>query len=99
LHVTVDRDGKRFGLDVTPVNDVSAEEKAAGFTSIGRIGVQPHIPVTREPLPKAMWNAAFEVKNITTESAGALVGLFSKSSLEKYTSQVSKRGAADPNDE
>ncbi|MEY2397685.1 MAG: hypothetical protein QOJ00_859 [Actinomycetota bacterium] len=99
LRVTIDRDGKRFAVDVTPVNDVSPEDKAAGFTSVGRIGVQPYIPVTREPLPKAVWNAAFEVKNVTTESAGALVGLFSKSSLEKYTSQVSKRGAADPSAE
>ncbi|MBA2607531.1 MAG: RIP metalloprotease [Actinobacteria bacterium] len=99
LSVTVERDGKRFALPVTPVNDPSPQERAAGMTSVGRIGVQPYVPTTREPLPKAVWSAAFEIKNITTESAGALVGLFSKSSLEKYTTQVSKRGAADPVEE
>ncbi len=99
LNVTVDRGGKRFSIPVTPINDPAPEEKAAGITSVGRIGVQPYVPVTREALPKAVWNAAFELRHITTESAGALVGLFSKSSLEKYTSQVSKRGAADPSAE
>lgn len=96
LSVTVDRNGKRFSLPVTPINDPAPQDEAAGITSVGRIGVQPYVPVTREALPKAVWTAAFEVKNITTESAGALVGLFSKSSLSKYSNQVSKRGSADP---
>ena len=95
LQVTVERGGSRRTVTVTP----AAAPPDAVVPGVGMVGVAPGSPRETYSLPSAVWNAGFELKNITKESAGSLVGLFSKSSLSKYADQLGKRGEADPNEE
>lgn len=98
LPVTVERDGRRFSLDLTPAES-PASVLEDGEKPFGMVGVSPAAVKQHFSPPAAVWNAATELKSITTESAGALVGLFSKSSLSKYGDQVTQRGPADPSEE
>lgn len=95
LAVTVEREGARFGLTLTPA-PAPAELLSAGQEPFGMAGVAPRAFKQTFSIPSAVWNAGTELKVITTESAGALIGLFSKSSLSKYSEQVTQRGPADP---
>jgi membrane-associated protease RseP (regulator of RpoE activity) len=99
INLTVDRGGERFTVPVTPVLTRSEFDKAHGLPASGKIGIQALTPTTKVSLPVAAWQAGFEVRNITWQSARALVGLFSKSSLQSYSKQLTKTGPANPDAE
>ncbi len=95
--VTVERDGQRLSLPITPA---TAEQKLSNGETVKayKIGVAPKIEVITDKmaLPAAVWNAGFEIKSLTVESTKALVGIFTPSSLSKYSKQLGERGEADP---
>ncbi|MDP1793255.1 MAG: M50 family metallopeptidase, partial [Acidimicrobiales bacterium] len=95
--VTVERNGERISLPITPAT--ADQPLASGeIVKAYKIGVAPKTEVVTDKmaLPSAVWNAGFEIKSLTVESTKALVGIFTPSSLSKYSKQLGERGEADP---
>lgn len=95
--LTIERKGERLSLPITP----APSESPNGGPTAYRIGIAPKVNEITEKLsvPSAFWNAGFEIKTLTIESGKALVGIFSPSSLGKYSKQLGERGAADPQED
>lgn len=91
--VTVERDGKQRSVPITP-----AMSETTGAAPAYKIGIAPKAKeiTTKFSLPSAVWHSGFEIKSLTVESTKALVGIFTPSSLSKYTKQLGERGDADP---
>jgi membrane-associated protease RseP (regulator of RpoE activity) len=91
--LTIQRDGASMTLPITP--EVA---EADDGTPAYRIGIAPKTKEITDKMsvPSAVWNAGFEIKNLTIESGKALAGIFTPSSLSKYTKQLGERGSADP---
>lgn len=91
--MTVERDGKVVSLPITP-----ALSEASDGSPAYKIGIAPKPRTITDKLsvPSAVWNAGFEIKSLTVESTKALVGIFTPSSLSKYSKQLGERGEADP---
>ena len=92
IDLTIDRDGRREAVSITPVPNPDNP-------TLGMIGVAPRYPETKYSVPSAVWHAGFEIKNLSRDTLGALVGMFSSSSLKGYGDQLSKSGPADPTTE
>jgi membrane-associated protease RseP (regulator of RpoE activity) len=100
LQVTVDRDGRRFSVPVTPIDPrTAAQKKADGVERMGFVGIQPRAKFDQPSLPVAVWRAGFEVKEITVLSTEALFGLFTPESAKNYGAQLTRTGPADPEEE
>ncbi|MEY2426985.1 MAG: hypothetical protein QOI61_2557 [Actinomycetota bacterium] len=100
LLLSVERDGRRFSVPVTPVDPRTAEQRRAdGVADMGFVGIQPRAQLDKPALPAAVWRAGFELKDITVQSTQALFGLFTPESAKNYGSQLTKSGPADPETE
>ncbi len=96
IALTIDRDGRRESITLTPADARTAAEVAAGAAPFGIVGIAPEVPVTKVSVPVALWQAGFEIKDLSVDTMGSLVGMFSKSSLKSFGGQLDERGAADP---
>ena len=96
ITVTVDRDGRRFSVPVTPVDARTDEDKANGVPRRGMIGISPAPLVEKKSLPAATWEAGFQLKALTFESVSALKGIFGAENVKHYGKQLTTTGPADP---
>jgi membrane-associated protease RseP (regulator of RpoE activity) len=99
MHMTIERDGERFSVAVTPVDPRTDKDIRAGVPEQGIIGISAQPKIVKTPMPQAIWKAGFELKTLTWQSTKALGGLFTKSNLKTYSKQLGKTGPADPETE
>jgi len=92
----VERRGVVRTVTVTPIDGRTAAQRSANAPAFGRVGIAPVIPVTKLSLPLAVWRAGFEMKDLTKETLGGLVNMFSGSSLRSYSHQLGETGPANP---
>lgn len=89
LVFTVERDGRRLDLPVTPRTEVVGGER------IPRVGIGPETYLEREPIHVAIGRTLGDMPRFTWLTIEALGGIFSPSGVENYTELLTGEGGDD----
>lgn len=89
LVFTVEREGRRLDLPVTPRTEVVGGER------IPRVGIGPETYLEREPVHVAIGRTLGDMPRFTLLTIEALGGIFSPSGVENYTELLTGQGGDD----